>query len=226
MKPDREDQAAAVPATVVRARGVFEARSVKKYLKPFRILGRWTTFNGSCQAALAVPETYDEAKVREGLRLLGQPGEGQLSCVYCGAPAATWDHLKNIVADKKYSGFGHRIFNLVPACRTCNERKGRTPWREFLERRAPPDQAQRAERLAAFEAQAESEQFGWPRIAERFPEMAAGYERSLTELRALLERLDRQAGEIRAAVQAELAGTESAAGWPEPPALTARSKRK
>jgi|GEM_PF-6750080 len=58
------------------------------------------------------------------LELLDQGPTSDLECLFCGAPAASWDHLESIVLAKQYNPPGHVIGNLVPACRTCNERKG------------------------------------------------------------------------------------------------------
>ncbi len=81
---------------------------------------------------------------------LEQDPDGDLECVYCGAEAATWDHVFNRVVKGDFSGHGHRIRNLVPCCRTCNESKGQKPWREFLETRNPPDKELRLRRIERF----------------------------------------------------------------------------
>lgn len=41
------------------------------------------------------------------------------TCVYCGSPAHSADHIRPL-----YRGGHHRVENLVPACRMCNEFKG------------------------------------------------------------------------------------------------------
>src|SRR5690349_11010298 len=107
------------------------ARSIRKYLRPHPILDRWTTFNGAFQGALAAHEEYDATKHAQALILLGQDPEGELRCVYCEAEAMTWDHLENNVRGGRFSGHGNRLYNLVPACRTCNESKGAKSWQDF-----------------------------------------------------------------------------------------------
>ena len=181
-----------------------KADTVRKYLKPFRIQSRWTTFNGSFQAALAVPEEYDRARHAEALRLLAQEPDVELECVYCGAPAATWDHLENNVKGGRFSGFGHRIFNLVPACRTCNEKKGGTNWRTFLSKRAPADQERRETVLAAFAARNAAESFGWEQIRGEFPELATEFDSLLSEVRERLVAADAVALKIRQGIEARL----------------------
>jgi hypothetical protein len=151
-----------------------------------------------------VPEAYLQSKAEEALELLGQPKTGPLSCVYCGAPAATWDHLHNTVRKGRFSGYGHRIFNLVPACRTCNERKGGKNWQTFFKTIETSDRQERIARLEAFSARAEEEQFSWDQICREFPAQAAQYDELITRLRNLLAEGDRVAIEIRDSVQANL----------------------
>lgn len=180
-----------------------KAVTVKKYLKPYRVMGRWTTFNGALQAALAVPEAYDAPKHAEALSLLGQVGDVDLTCVYCGRGAATWDHLENNVKGGRFSGFGHRIYNLVPACRTCNERKGGKPWRAFLSERGAT-QSPRAAVLEAFAAKNAAESFGWAQIEKELPDLAREYDRLRDEILERLRAADVVAAKIRAEVEARI----------------------
>lgn len=182
-----------------------DPESVKDYLKPYRISSRWTTFNGAFQAALCVPEMYDRAKAEEALALLGQPPKGSLTCVYCGAPAATWDHFNNTVRQGRFSGYGHRVFNLVPACRSCNESKGSKPWLEFIQSIDDPGRDARIKRLQAFAAKADREQFGWEQISREFPDEARRYDGLIKSLRALLDEGDALATTIREKVSVRLA---------------------
>lgn len=39
-------------------------------------------------------------------------------CAYCGDPADTWDHITPVV-----QGGVTDLWNIVPACRSCNSRK-------------------------------------------------------------------------------------------------------
>ena len=183
------------------------ADSIKKYLKPFKIVSKMTTFNGAVQLALAVHDDFDAVRVAELLRLLEQSIDADLMCVYCGKPAATWDHLFNNVADKRFSGYGNRIFNLVPACRTCNEKKGSKHWRVFAKIVAA-DFAAVERRLAAVEKRFDAEKYSWERILKRHPELAAEYEKAQAELRTKLVELDALADRIRQAIRADLAASQ------------------
>src|SRR5436189_5787860 len=98
---------------------------IRHYLRPFRAYGRGsTTVTYALAGAIAPVDPYDDALVAEALVVLGQDPDGDLSCVYCGDPARSWDHVFGLVADGRFSGYGHVIGNLVPCCSTCNSRKG------------------------------------------------------------------------------------------------------
>jgi len=127
-----------------------KASSIKKYLKPNTILSRKSTFSNAFASALAPYDEYSDTAVTEAIKDLDQNPAGDLYCVYCGKEAATWDHVFNRVVNGEFSGHGHRIRNLVPSCRTCNERKGKKHWREFLELLNPEDKVQRIRRMERF----------------------------------------------------------------------------
>ena len=50
-------------------------------------------------------------------------------CAYCSEPADTLDHVR-----PRHKGGATVTTNLVPACRTCNRRKGSEEWREWFNR--------------------------------------------------------------------------------------------
>jgi hypothetical protein len=93
---------------------------------------RTTTIRPAFASALAPTELYDVDRVRRALTLLGQENLESLACVYCDAAAETWDHLQSLVRNKKPSGFGHTLGNLVPSCRACNSAKGSKPWESWM----------------------------------------------------------------------------------------------
>lgn len=64
-------------------------------------------------------------------------------CVYCGGGAGTADHVH-----PRAKGGGHRLGNLVPACRTCNGKKRDMEPREFFIRH--PKAAQQFVERAGF----------------------------------------------------------------------------
>ena len=65
--------------------------------------------------------------------MLGQDPDGELTCIYCGKPAETWDHIHGLVRKAEFSGYGHQLGNLVPCCKGCNSRKGSKEWEAYLE---------------------------------------------------------------------------------------------
>jgi hypothetical protein len=107
---------------------------IRRHLKPYSILAnRATTVNHAFAAAVAPCDAYDEQKTRDAMRLLEQDPDTDLSCVYCGLRAETWDHVHATVVDKSFSGFGHRLGNLLPCCKPCNSKKGNKSWPVYLE---------------------------------------------------------------------------------------------
>lgn len=133
--------------------------------------------------------------------MLGQGLEDDLACVYCGSAAATWDHLYNNVKDGRFSGYGHRIFNLVPACRSCNERKGGKHWREYLDLLAPTDKEVRVRALERVDERNTQERVGWAEIERAHPDLASRYANVIDEVREKLRLADQLASEIRTKVK-------------------------
>ena len=74
-----------------------------------------------------------------------------LACAYCGVNAQTWDHVYATVRDTHFSGFGHRLGNLLPCCKSCNSSKGNKDWDRFLSELAisPELYLARKERITA-----------------------------------------------------------------------------
>jgi hypothetical protein len=124
--------------------------TIKGYLRPQAIMGRKSTVSNAFASALAPHDPYVPEEVVEALRDLGQDPDGELECVYCGAPASSWDHVFNRVTKGDYSGHGNHIRNLVPCCLPCNTRKGQKSWKDWLELLAPPDMQNRVSRMERF----------------------------------------------------------------------------
>ena len=107
--------------------------SIKRHLSPYSIFKkRATTINHAFASALAEYEEYNESRVTDAIRALGQDPDSHLDCVYCDKPAETWDHVFGLVIAKEYSGYGHVLGNLVPCCKDCNSKKGNKNWKDFL----------------------------------------------------------------------------------------------
>ena len=114
--------------------------TIRSHLKPYVIVARRrTTINHAFAAAIAPSDEYVADTVREAMQALGQDSE-RLLCVYCSAPAQTWDHVFATVKNSNFSGHGHRLGNLLPCCKPCNSAKGNKNWRLFIEQLGQPDE--------------------------------------------------------------------------------------
>lgn len=171
--------------------------SIKKYLRPSTIMGRKSTFSNAFASALAPHDTYSPTEVAAAMSDLGQDPEGDLRCVYCGEPAATWDHVFNRVVKGDFSGHGHRIRNLVPCCRSCNESKGQKPWRDYLEALDPADKEIRVARMEAFLGTVDAQPVGTEAMRHKAGEEFERFLQIRAEIFDLMAEADRLAAIIR-----------------------------
>ena len=174
-----------------------KAVTIKKYLKPSTVMGRKSTFANAFASALAPHDEYVPAVVEEAMLDLGQDPDGELQCVYCGAEAATWDHVFNRVVKGDFSGYGHQIRNLVPCCRTCNERKGQKPWRDFLETRDPPDKEERIRLMEQFLAKKDAQPVDTAAMSQLAGDELGRFLEIRSQVFDLLAEADRLAAIIR-----------------------------
>jgi hypothetical protein len=116
-----------------RHNGGMRLKSISIHLRPYLMLARrQTTINHMFAAAIAPADIYDEGTIGRAIQLLGQDPERDLECAYCGDLADTWDHVFATVKDSQFSGYGHRLGNLLPCCKQCNSRKGNKTWDAHL----------------------------------------------------------------------------------------------
>ena len=107
--------------------------SIARHLRPYRMVTRRrTTINHMFAAAISPNDPYEVDRVRKAVTILENDPERDLECAYCGAPAETWDHIYATVKDSRFSGYGHRIGNLLPCCKPCNSKKGNKAWDRHL----------------------------------------------------------------------------------------------
>jgi len=158
------------------------------------VASRTTTVSHAFAASIAPCDTFDDQTVRIAVTLLGQDPDAELECAYCGARAETWDHVHATVQDKKFSGYGHRLGNLLPCCKPCNSRKGNKNWLVYLESLPIPEpsRSERARRIAAYL----TEYGAKDAIPEHLPEYA-----QLQELRSQVLQLFREADELASVVR-------------------------
>jgi hypothetical protein len=102
-----------------------------KFKKTLKITSRTSSVtNGFVQAIIPCIEPRNEEMI-EALAVLGMTPDN-VSCVYCGASATDWDHLRPLVKAKRPTGYATDIRNLVPACGPCNQSKGGQDWRTWM----------------------------------------------------------------------------------------------
>ena len=136
--------------------------------------------------------------------LLDQNPDLDLQCSYCGAVAETWDHVFATVSDSEFSGYGHRVGNLLPCCKPCNSRKGNKHWLTYIQSLGLDiDTLKRR----TFSIETYLKRFevidAIPRHLPQYSEL----QQIRGEVLALLARADRLAAEIRAATKPQAAST-------------------
>lgn len=148
----------------------------KRKMKPTTIIKeRATSIRNAFASALASVGNFDEEEINKALMILGQGDSSELlTCVYCGAPAKTADHLNGLVIEKRYSGHGQVIGNLVPCCTSCNSRKGNKAWRKWCEGLENFSEEQK-DRLTEYESLA-PQAVGHDELMERYPDLMTRYE--------------------------------------------------
>lgn len=176
--------------------------SIRTHLRPYEIRARRaTTVNHAFASAIAPVEQFAVERVRRAVTVLGQDPDMPLRCAYCDEEAETWDHLRGLVVDRHFSGYGHVLGNLVPCCRSCNSRKGSKDWRVFLTALVT-DEVVRERRERLIDAYV-SEFLPVPLSAEVFdgrcPELMQEFVSIRDEVLVLLGRADEVAAAIRAA---------------------------
>lgn len=172
-------------------------QTIRKHLKAPKIISRRSTWDSAFVSALVGFDPYDDEAVCEALRDLGQNPNGDLTCVYCGEPAATWDHLFGRVRGRKPTGYGHHIRNLVPCCRTCNEKKQGKPWEDWLNIKARGrDRAKRAKQIKSFLAKAQNTLRTERHLKKIAPEEFEKFQQVRTRIFELVVKADKLAAAI------------------------------
>ena len=169
---------------------------IKRHLRPYvMVANRKTTINHAFASAVASCDEYDETRVKAAILELGQDPDLELSCVYCGKAAETWDHVHATVKGSVFSGHGHRLGNLLPCCKPCNSKKGNKDWQQYL-LQMPVEASARERSLKVIVAYLEKYQ-----ILDALPEGGADYQelaRIRTQVLLLLAEGDAIASRIRA----------------------------
>ena len=164
--------------------------------------------NGFVQAIIPSIEPAPEL-VDEALAVLGMT-RGAVTCVYCGATATDWDHLRPLVQAKRPTGYCTDIRNLVPACGPCNQSKSGQDWRTWIKgnakgspaTRGVSDLQERIDRLEAYEVWGDHGPVNLAKIvgSERWN----AYWSRLEEIELKMREAQQEAAEIRQIIAAAL----------------------
>ena len=105
---------------------------IMKYRKPLKITQRTSSVTNSFVQAV-IPWVQPTIEQRaEALAVLGM-SEEKIRCAYCGGLATDWDHLRPLVKGKRPTGYISDYKNLVPSCGRCNQSKGASDWKTWIE---------------------------------------------------------------------------------------------
>jgi hypothetical protein len=137
---------------------------------PMSVTGRSSSItNAFINAIIPVIEPTEEEEL-EALRIL-QIDPKHICCAYCGDKATEWDHLRPIISNQEPTGYITEIANLVPSCGKCNQSKGKSYWRTWMEGnarlspkiRGVTDLMERVARLQSYEAWRQPRKIDFPR---------------------------------------------------------------
>ena len=114
--------------------------------------------NAFISAIIPVIEPTEQDEL-DALRIL-HIDPSDIRCAYCGDKATEWDHLRPIISNQEPTGYITEIANLVPSCGKCNQSKGKSHWRRWMEgnarlspkTRGIPDLTERVARLQKYES--------------------------------------------------------------------------
>lgn len=164
-----------------------------------------------------------EKEIENALNILGMDKDSYC-CVYCGDTATEWDHLNALVREKNPTGYISEIQNLVPACGKCNQSKGNSNWKDWMQgnaKRSPksrqiPDIQRRIERLERYEAEQEPTKIDFRNLVTE--SVWDEYWKKLEQLHNLLNEIqpyaDDVARKVLAALGHETEVVETSAGVP------------
>jgi|SRR5271156_3223917 len=173
---------------------------------PMNVTGRSSSItNAFISAIIPVIEPTVEEE-REALEIL-QIDPEDIRCAYCGDKVTEWDHLRPIISNQEPTGYITEIANLVPSCGKCNQSKGKSHWRTWMEgaarlspkTRGVPDLADRVARLQRYEAWRQPRKIDFAAIVG--PEMWQRHRQNWRSVLDLLKKSQELASEIRSIVQ-------------------------
>jgi hypothetical protein len=160
--------------------------------------------NAFISAIIPVIEPTEQEEL-EALEIL-QIDPADISCAYCGDKATEWDHLRPIITNQQPTGYITEIANLVPSCGKCNQSKGKSYWRSWMEgaaklspkTRGIRDLAARVARLQSYEAWRSPRRIDFAAVVG--PEMWERHRENWQRVLQLLRNSQQLASEIRTIV--------------------------
>lgn len=172
---------------------------------PMNVTGRSSSITNAFINAIIPVVEPNEAEELEALKIL-QISPADIRCAYCGDKSTEWDHLRAIINNQEPTGYITEIANLVPSCSKCNQSKGKTQWRTWMEgsarlsprTRGIPDLQERVSRLQNYEAWRQPQKIDFAAIVG--PEMWQRHRQNWRDVLELLKTSQELAKEIRAIV--------------------------
>ena len=172
---------------------------IKRHLKTYSVYNkRCTTINHAFASAIAPTDQYNDSLLCEALSFLGQNPNDELTCVFCAAPAQTWDHLVGLVKSGELRGFGHQIGNLVPCCKECNSQKGSKEFVAFVNgsNRINGDKVELIRMLRSYQRQFAKE-INLSELQCKLPNEYAEFQSVKQEIFELMKKADEIANQLR-----------------------------
>ncbi|MGO9643066.1 MAG: HNH endonuclease [Candidatus Acidiferrales bacterium] len=171
------------------------------------ITGRSSSITNAFIGAIIPVIKPTEAEELDALRIL-HINPNDIRCAYCGDKATEWDHLRPIISNKEPTGYITEIANLVPSCGKCNQSKGKSNWRAWMEGKAKlspksrkvPDVAKRIACLKDYEAWRKPRKIDFASLVG--PDMWRRHRQNWQEVLDLLKKSQELATEIQAIVVA------------------------
>lgn len=176
------------------------AKRLKSLLpKPSDIRGRSSSITYAIAASTAPYAEPTESELEEMLRILGMDKDN-LRCIFCNQPAERLGHLNALVEDRRPTGWGTTIGNLVPVCSTCGSSRGNLPWMDWLQQKAMdknwPGHANvidTTKRLTLLEQRFPGRRLDWsqvpPALLSEFRELQAEVDKALDRLHEVGQKI-------------------------------------
>ena len=173
---------------------------------PMNVTGRSSSITNAFINAIIPVIEPTEAEELEALRIL-EMSSTDIRCSYCGDKNTEWDHLRAIISNQEPTGYITEIANLVPSCGKCNQSKGKSHWRTWMEGNAKlspktrniPDLEKRVFRLQNYEAWRQPHKIDFATMVGS--EMWQRHKQNWRDVLELLKKSQEVAEEIRLIVK-------------------------